>query len=52
MFQVEGEWTAWGPWDTCSSTCGQGTQSRSRNFTGGIPCMGNATDIQTCQSEL
>ena len=49
---VEGVWTAWGPWSNCSSACGQGTQSRTRNFTGGMPCTGNATDVQTCQSEL
>ena len=52
MFSVEGAWAAWGPWNNCSTTCGQGTQSRARNFTGGLPCTGNATDIQTCQSEF
>ena len=52
MFSVEGAWAAWGPWNNCSTTCGQGTQSRARNFTGGSPCTGNATDTQSCQSEL
>ena len=49
---VEGAWTGWGSWDTCSATCGEGMRSRTRNFTGGIPCTGNATDTETCQREL
>ena len=52
MFLVEGTWVSWGPWNNCSATCGQGTQSRSRNFTGGMPCTGNATEIRPCQGEL
>ena len=52
MFSVEGVWASWEPWNNCSTTCGQGTQSRARNFTGGLPCTGNATDLQTCQSKL
>ena len=52
MFSVEGAWASWEPWNNCSTTCGQGTQSRARNFTGGLPCTGNATDTQTCQSKL
>ena len=51
IYAVEGTWTTWEPWGACSSSCGIGTQSRTRNFTGGMPCIGNKTDAQNCQSE-
>ena len=48
---VEGSWTAWSSWNTCSSTCGTGTQSRTRSYTGGLPCTGSSSDTQNCQSK-
>ena len=48
---VEGSWTTWSSWGTCSSTCGTGTQSRTRSYTGGLPCNGSSSDSQNCQSK-
>ena len=49
---VEGSWTAWSSWNTCSSTCGTGSQSRTRSYTGGLPCSGSSSDTQNCQSKI
>lgn len=44
----------WEDWGTCSTTCGVGTQSRSRTCTnpapsnGGADCSGNASEPQAC----
>ena len=42
---MEGTWSVWGAWSSCS-----GTQlTRTRNYTGGVmPCFGNATETETC----
>ena len=52
VFAVEGAWAVWGSWNTCSATCGTGTRSRARNFTGGMPCAGNANETESCQSKF
>ena len=52
VLAVEGSWTAWSSWNTCSSTCGTGTQSRTRSYTGGLPCTGSSSDTQNCQSKI
>ena len=49
---VEGAWAGWGSWDTCSATCGIGTRSRTRNFSGGMPCAGSSNETESCQSEF
>ena len=51
LYVVEGAWAVWGSWDTCSATCGAGSRSRERNFTGGIPCAAGANEIESCQCE-
>ena len=51
---VDGGFTDWTVWDTCSVTCGSGTQSRTRDCTnpapahGGANCTGDISEAQTC----
>lgn len=51
---VDGDWSAWGSWGTCSLTCGVGQKTRSRTCTspapayGGNNCTGNSTDTASC----
>ena len=51
LFEVEGTWAAWGSWNTCSTSCGTGTQSRTRSYSGGVPCTGSSADTQNCQGK-
>ena len=51
LFIVEGSWNSWNAWGTCSASCGTGTQSRTRSFSGGMPCSGSSTDAQNCQGK-
>ena len=52
LFLVEGIWTSWGGWSSCSTTCGQGTKSRLRGHTDGLPCTGSGTDTGKYQDCL
>lgn len=51
---VDGMWTNWSTFSTCSSTCMGGTQTRTRTCTnpapmfGGMPCTGVASETQSC----
>ena len=55
---VDGMWTAWTDFSTCSSTCMGGTQTRTRTCTnpapmfGGADCVGDASETQTCNDEI
>ena len=49
---VEGAWAVWGGWSDCSTTCGQGSMSRTRGHSDGLPCSGSGTDTDNCQGQL
>ena len=55
---VHGGWSRWSGWNSCSKTCGAGSQERSRSCTnprpryGGNSCRGAALDKQTCNKQL
>ena len=45
--QIEGNYTEWASWSVCSSTCGGGSQARSRTCTNPAPQDGgkNCTEL-------
>lgn len=53
-----GGWTSWGPWGTCSRTCGIGVQYRSRTCDnprpsyGGRTCDGHTEESQLCNKTV
>jgi len=65
LWQVQGgaEWTSWGEWGECSTSCGEGVRSRWRRCTDGgasatatllaadFHCHGENTEEQTCTDE-
>ncbi|KAK7478706.1 hypothetical protein BaRGS_00030091, partial [Batillaria attramentaria] len=54
---VNGGWSSWGPWGTCSKSCGGGTRTRDRKCTnlppicGGSNCSGSAWQTQPCNTQ-
>ncbi|XP_062609191.1 uncharacterized protein LOC134270936 isoform X2 [Saccostrea cucullata] len=52
---VNGGWTLWSPYSTCTATCGVGYQTSTRTCTnpsprfGGQPCPGKSNDTRICQ---
>ena len=54
-FTVNCSWEAWSTWETCSVTCGGGTQERNRTvgreaLFGGNECTGDEKETQACNS--
>ncbi|XP_078588098.1 uncharacterized protein LOC144869084 isoform X2 [Branchiostoma floridae x Branchiostoma japonicum] len=53
---VDGGWSDWSPWSTCSVTCGVGEQTRDRTCTnpapanGGADCDGPTQETQACDT--
>ncbi|XP_031561120.1 A disintegrin and metalloproteinase with thrombospondin motifs adt-1-like isoform X2 [Actinia tenebrosa] len=51
---VDGQWSVWKAWTTCSATCGGGSQSRTRTCTnpapanGGADCSGDPSESRVC----
>ncbi len=58
MSNLDGNWTMWSNWASCSVTCGNGTISRTRFCTnpspanGGSNCNGTATEQKFCSLAL
>ncbi|XP_031556840.1 uncharacterized protein LOC116293538 isoform X2 [Actinia tenebrosa] len=52
---VNGSWSAWGAWQACSATCGDGIQIRSRicnhpkPSNGGFSCEGDSVEQKSCK---
>jgi len=57
LVPVDGGWSAWSVWGTCSLTCGGGTQTRTRTCTnpapanGGADCVGSTSESQACNTQ-
>lgn len=55
-FTVNGGWSNWSRWNVCTTSCGQGRQSRSRACnnpsprSNGLPCEGNGQEQRTCSN--
>ena len=55
LISVNGKYTPWKTWSTCSATCGTGTTNRTRTCTapapafGGKPCEGKAIETKSCK---
>ena len=55
---VHGAWSTWGSPGPCSTSCGTGSQTRSRTCTnpaptnGGTPCVGESTMTEPCSIQL
>lgn len=51
---VDGAWTDWSQWGSCSKTCGGGRRSRARTCdnpkpaNGGKECVGDSGDFGDC----
>ncbi|KAM7443302.1 Bone morphogenetic protein 1 [Porites harrisoni] len=51
---INGGWSAWTSWDSCSKKCGNGTQQRTRlcdnpkPLNGGLQCQGRDLDERSC----
>lgn len=54
---IDGNWTRWRPWTTCTRKCGGGVQSRLRSCTnpqpsfGGRYCVGKASEARMCNTQ-
>ena len=58
IISVDGGFTDWTPLDTCTVTCGGGTQNRTRSCTnpapqyGGASCVGDTFGQQSCNTQV
>jgi len=56
MAPIDGGWSSWSAWDSCSVSCGGGTQSRTRTCNnptpqyGGANCSGSSSESQACNT--
>ena len=57
ILTVDGAWGAWTAWGGCSTTCGGGSQSRTRVCdnprpeNGGKSCSGSSGNFQDCNTQ-
>lgn len=55
VVRVNGGFTSWSPWGSCSSSCGDGFQQRMRfcinpaPANGGVPCPGESEEQRRCE---
>ena len=55
QLKAHGGWSYWGNWTTCTTTCGNGTQTMSRTCNkptpsvGGMSCQGQTNHTRTCK---
>ncbi|CAJ0583415.1 unnamed protein product, partial [Mesorhabditis spiculigera] len=53
---VDGGWSEWSDWSRCTSNCGIGLKTRSREcippVNGGAPCFGRSSEVAKCTNEL
>ncbi|XP_066440797.1 SCO-spondin-like [Eleutherodactylus coqui] len=53
--RLDGDWGMWSSWTSCSASCGEGTQTRSRQCDNPVPqnhghdCVGNHEQKRPCQ---
>ena len=56
LYIVDGGYTDWTAWHSCSHTCGAGTSIRTRTCSnplpqhGGHPCQGHSDDSKACNN--
>ncbi|XP_062844144.1 adhesion G protein-coupled receptor B1-like [Trichomycterus rosablanca] len=52
---VDGKWTPWSSWGSCTKTCGGGNQQRQRfcegPFFSGEPCHGDKAELRRCNEK-
>lgn len=54
---LDGQWSDWNAWGTCSVTCGNGNQTRTRlcnnpaPANGGANCSGSGLNSQSCNTQ-
>ena len=57
LFAVTGGWSNWSGWSTCSTTCEDGKQVRSRTCTNPVPsnggrqCVGQPNVSKSCNNK-
>ena len=57
LVSVNGNWTVWSAWNTCSVECGGGTQTRTRTCTNPAPycaganCTGDDSESRVCNTQ-
>ncbi|XP_033097723.1 uncharacterized protein LOC117101774 [Anneissia japonica] len=49
---VQAKWQKWEEWESCSLTCGGGTQKRKRQCNLPGMCEGNAVEMRSCNLEM
>ena len=56
-FSVNCQWASWGSWQSCSKSCGGGTQKRYRTKSvvaqnGGNECSGSLEETMSCNTKV
>ena len=59
---VNGNWTSWSPWSSCTVSCDGGITTKNRTRTrsctnptpesGGQPCSGSSNETESCDSDI